>query len=289
MRFITYSSSGRLGIGIRSPNGYLGLLEDEPEYPGDLHSLLEQGDAALCRAGQALGQGRVVDPAAVTLLPPLPTPGKIICVGLNYADHSAESGFKQPEYPAIFARYASSLVAHGAPIVRPSVSQQLDFEGEVVAVIGTGGRGINAAHALDHVAGYSLFNDASIRDYQFKTAQWIMGKTFDDTGAFGPEFVTADELPVGCKGLRLVTTLNDATVQNAALDDMVFDVAALVVLISEVMTLAPGDIIVTGTPAGVGVGRKPPLWMQPGDICAVEVEGIGRLSNPIIEEVARAA
>jgi 2-keto-4-pentenoate hydratase/2-oxohepta-3-ene-1,7-dioic acid hydratase in catechol pathway len=161
------------------------------------------------------------------------------------------------------------------------VSEQLDYEGELVAVIGKGGRDIPEAEALDHVIAYSVFNDASIRDYQLKTHQWTIGKTFDDTGAFGPYLVTTDELPAGCKGLKLETRLNGEVVQSTSLDDLIFDVAKLVSLLSEAMTLEPGDLIVTGTPSGVGIARDPQLWMKPGDVCEVEIERIGVLSNPV--------
>ncbi len=218
-----------------------------------------------------------------------PHPPKIVCIGLNYADHSAESGFEVPNYPTVFGRFASSLIGHGAPIVRPRVSEQLDYEGEFVAVIGRGGRDIPKARALEHVAAYSLFNDASIRDYQFKAPQWTVGKNFDDTGAFGPCLVTADALPPGCQGLLLQTRLNGEIVQSASTDDLVFDVATLVSTLSEAFTLEPGDIIVTGTPSGVGLARKPPLWMKPGDVCEVELEGIGILRNPVIDQPAARA
>jgi acylpyruvate hydrolase len=210
----------------------------------------------------------------------------VICVGLNYREHSAESGFKQPDYPTLFGRFNSSLIGDGAPIVRPRASIQLDFEGELLAVIGKSGRNIAKADALDHVVGYSIFNDASIRDFQFKSPQWTVGKNFDDTGAFGPCLVTADEVPPGGKGLRLQTRLNGKVVQDASTDDMVFDVATLIAIISEAMTLQKGDIIVTGTPSGVGLSRKPPLFMRAGDVVDVEIERIGVLSNPIVEEGA---
>lgn len=182
-------------------------------------------------------------------------------MGLNYVDHAAEGHFEIPNAPTIFGRFASSLIGDGAPIVRPRVSDQLDFEGELVAVIGRGGRDIDRADALDHVAGYSIFNDASIRDWQFQTPQWTLGKDFDDTGAFGPGFVPAFALPRGARGLRLQTRLNGVVVQDASIDDMIFPVEGLVVLLSQAMTLEAGDVIVTGTPAGVGFARTPPLWM----------------------------
>ena len=235
-------------------------------------------------AGRTHLEGPEVDLDAVELLPPLPTPGKIVCIGLNYADHSAESGFKVPDYPTVFGRFASSLIGHGAPIVRPRVSHQLDYEGEFVAVIGRGGRDIPKERALEHVIAYSLFNDASIRDYQFKAPQWTVGKNFDDSGAFGPFLVTADELPPGCRGLRLETRLNGEVVQSASTDDLVFDVATLVSVLSEAFRFEPGDIIVTGTPSGVGLARTPQLWMKPGDVCEVELEALGVLRNPIVDQ-----
>jgi 2-keto-4-pentenoate hydratase/2-oxohepta-3-ene-1,7-dioic acid hydratase in catechol pathway len=176
------------------------------------------------------------------------------------------------------------MMGHGSPIVRPKVSMQLDYEGELVAVIGKAGRHIAKADALSHVAGYSICNDASVRDYQFKSAQWTIGKNFDNTGPFGPVFVTADALPPGAAGLQLQTRLNGVVVQSASTSSLIFDVATLVSLLSEAVCLLPGDIIVTGTPSGVGLARKPPLWMKHGDVCEVEIEGIGTLTNPIRDE-----
>lgn len=217
----------------------------------------------------------------MTLLPPLSNPEKIVCIGLNYKDHSAESGFKQPEYPTVFGRFNSSLIAHGAPILRPAFSEQLDYEGELAAIIGKTARDAAEEDALDHIAGYSVFNDGSIRDYQFKAPQWTPGKNFDDTGAFGPDFVTADDLPPGCEGLRLQTRLNGQVVQDASISDMVFPVAKLVAILSQFMTLKPGDVIVTGTPSGVGLARKPPLFMKHGDTVEVEIDRVGLLRNPV--------
>ena len=243
-----------------------------------------QGPEAFKTAGQTLLKGAAIDLAHITYLPPFENSGKIICIGLNYVDHSLESGFAVPTYPAIFSRFASSMIGHGAPIVRPKVSMQLDYEGELVAVIGKAGRHIAKADALSHVAGYSICNDASVRDYQFKSAQWTIGKNFDNTGPFGPVFVTADALPPGAAGLQLQTRLNGVVVQSASTSSLIFDVATLVSLLSEAVCLLPGDIIVTGTPSGVGLARKPPLWMKHGDVCEVEIEGIGTLTNPIHDE-----
>ena len=284
MRFASYKQNGKLGLAAAHPaGGFSGFLAGEPGYPGPLADLIRQGRAGLVAAAAALLKGRAIDLATVELLPPLPAPPKIICIGLNYADHSKESGFVQPGYPTVFSRFSSSLIGHGAPIIRPKLSEQLDYEGELVAVIGTGGRNIREASALDHVIGYSIFNDGSIRDYQFKSPQWTVGKNFDDTGAFGPVFVTADELPPGAKGLKIETRLNGVTVQSSNTDDMVFSVAKLIAILSEAMTLEVGDIIVSGTPSGVGLARKPPLWMKAGDVCEVEIEKIGVLRNPVVD------
>ncbi len=284
MRFASFVENGVHGLAISTKTGgWAGLLDGTAGFPGSLEALLMRGNS-LNDAAAVLARGKPIDLDRATLLPVLSNPGKIICVGLNYADHSAESGFKQPDYPTLFGRFNSSLIAHGAPIVRPKLSEQLDYEGELVAVIGKGGKNISKARALDHVAGYSIFNDASIRDYQFKSPQWTMGKNFDDTGAFGPTLVTSDELPPGCLGLKLVTRLNGRVVQSAMIDDMVFDVATQIALVSEAITLSPGDIFVTGTPSGVGLARKPPLWMKHGDICEVEIDQLGILRNPVVNQ-----
>ena len=284
MRFIRFEDAGGVGLSVEINGALRGLHESDTNFPGALSALVGKGRKALANAADGLAAGAVVDPGKAKYLPPFPTPPKIICVGLNYRDHSAESGFKQPDYPTLFTRFATSLVAHGAPVVRPKASDKFDYEGELVAVIGQGGRHIARENALDHVAGYSIFNDVSVRDYQFKTPQWTVGKNFDGTGPFGPVFVTADELPAGAKGLRILTRLNGQIMQDGNTDDMVFDVATLIATISEAITLEAGDIIVTGTPAGVGQSRKPPVFMKAGDRVEVEIEKIGTLSNPIVDE-----
>jgi len=285
MRFAAFSSGEQEGLAVAAPNGdFHGLLSGDPGFPGSLDILVRKGRGALDEAAAALGKGPVVDLNRVTLNPPLSAPGKIICVGLNYVDHSIESGFVVPDYPTIFTRFTSSLIGAGASIIRPTVSTQLDYEGEMVAVIGVGGRHIAEQDALNHVIGYSIFNDASVRDFQKKSPQWTIGKNFDDTGAFGPYLVTADELSPGAKGLSIQTRLNGVVVQNGSTDDMVFSVARLISILSEAITLSPGDILVTGTPSGVGAARKPPLFMKHGDVCEVEIEGIGILRNKIEDE-----
>jgi acylpyruvate hydrolase len=283
MRFIAYKRNGTRGLAVADQAGrHWGL--DDSRTQGRLESALASGRDGLKDLAAALLNGEPIDPETVTFLPPLSSPNKIICVGLNYADHAAESNVQPPDYPTLFGRFSSSLIGHGAPIVRPNVSGALDCEGELVAVIGRGGRHITRSAALDHVAGYSIFNDGTIRDFQFRTPQWTMGKNFDGTGAFGPAFVTADELPSGAGGLKLETRLNGTVMQKASTSDLIFDVATLVALISVGITLLPGDVIVTGTPSGVGAARKPPVYMKPGDVCEIEIEGLGVLRNPIADE-----
>lgn len=285
MRFVTFTTGTAKGVAVKAADGrYHGYLENDVRYPGSLLDLVRSGAETMARAGAELMLAPTIDSSAMQLLPPLETSEKILCVGLNYRDHSAESGFESPDYPVLFARFASSLIGHAAPMIRPIASEQLDFEGELAAIIGKGGRYISEEDALKHICGYSVFNDGSVRDFQSRSPQWTIGKNFDGTGAFGPELVTADELPAGCAGLRIETRLNGVTMQQASTDDMIFSVAKLVSIISEAITLSPGDVIVTGTPAGVGLARKPPLWMKDGDICEVEVEKVGLLVSPIRNE-----
>jgi acylpyruvate hydrolase len=283
MRFAVYEKNGRRGLAVEHGGRLNGLFVDEAGYPGDLDILIANG-ADLVAIGRILAAGNSIDLDSVHLLPPLPNPGKIVCIGLNYKAHSAEAGFKLPTYPTVFARFASSLIGNGDPIILPPQSSQLDYEGELVAIIGRRGHNISAANALGHVAGYSIFNDATLRDLQFRTPQWTMGKNFDGTGAFGPFFVPAAVLPPGCKGLHLQTRLNRQVVQDASISDLVFDVQTLIVFLSEVFTLEAGDIIVTGTPAGVGMARDPKLWMRPGDVCEVEITDLGVLRNPVAKQ-----
>lgn len=278
MRFVSFEFQGQQAIGVRD-DAQIRVLGNE-----SLESLLARGVDLAAYAAQTGGE--LLDARDVTLLPPLSRPPKIICVGLNYADHTKESPYEQPNYPTLFFRVHTSLVAHGQPLVRPAVDDcaGLDFEGEVAVVLGKGGRHIRKEDALSHVAGYSLFNDGSVREYQFKAPQWTVGKNFDGTGAFGPDLVTADELPPGARGLQLQTKLNGQVVQSASTDDMIFDVETLIAIISEAITLEAGDVIVSGTPAGIGWAREPKLLMKQGDVCEVIVEKIGTLSNPIVDE-----
>lgn len=286
MRFVAYRAGNETGLALETKDGLRGLTAGKAPFPVALETLIAAGPTALKDAAKALQAAPILE-ATFTYLPPLSRPPKIICIGLNYADHTKESPYEQPTYPTVFPRFTSTLIGHLAPIERPLCSVQLDYEGEMVAVIGKGGRHIAKSAAHSHVAGWSIFNEASIRDYQFKSPQWTIGKNFDATGAFGPTFVTADEVPEGGKGLKLETRLNGQTVQSATTSDMLFDVATLISTLSEAITLEPGDVIVTGTPAGVGFARKPQLFMKAGDTVEVEIEGLGVLRNPVVDEKAR--
>jgi 2-keto-4-pentenoate hydratase/2-oxohepta-3-ene-1,7-dioic acid hydratase in catechol pathway len=287
MHFFACRTHGREGLAAsHDGRSYRALFAGDARYPGSLDRWIRLPAAERAAATAALLSAEPVDLSAVEARLPLRQPGKIICVGLNYRDHAGESGMQVPDYPTLFARFTSSLVPHDAPIVRPTESDRLDYEGELVAVIGKAGRRISKADALDHVAGYSIFNDASIRDFQLRTPQWTMGKNFDGTGAFGPVFVTADALPPGARGLRIETRLNGQVMQSASTDDLIFDVAALVSLISVGISLEPGDLIVTGTPSGVGAARKPPVFMAAGDVCEIEIEKIGILRNRIVDDAS---
>ena len=221
--------------------------------------------------------------AEVVLLPVIPNPGKILCVGLNYATHVAETGRDQKDYPAIFTRWADTLVADGEPIVRPKVTERFDYEGELAVIIGKGGRNIARADALGHIAGYSIFNDASARDWQRHNIQFTPGKNFPGTGAFGPVLVTPDEVPdLGSQ--RVVTRLNGTVVQDQPVSDMIWDIPFIIEYVSAFTPLSPGDVIATGTPGGVGDKRSPPLYMKAGDQVDVEIGVLGTLTNRIIDE-----
>lgn len=215
---------------------------------------------------------------------PLEKPGKVICLGLNYMDHIKEGGYKVPDYPALFMRSHSSLMPAQAPMVRPTVSNQLDYEAELMLIIGKHGRHIKESEALDYVFGYTVFNDGSVRDYQRKTHQWTPGKNFDNTGAIGPVVVTPDEIPEGAVGLKIETRVGDEILQSANTSEMLWSVAKVIAEISSYTTLEPGDMIAMGTPPGVGHARTPARWLKPGETVDVEIEGIGICSNPIIDE-----
>jgi 2-keto-4-pentenoate hydratase/2-oxohepta-3-ene-1,7-dioic acid hydratase in catechol pathway len=291
MRFVAFEQGGEAPgaarLGVWDGQSVIDLATAAPGLPGDLMGLIAGGASALAAAAHAARDAR---PEArrrlegLRLLPPIRRPGKIVCLGLNYVDHAAEGGHAKPDYPSFFLRCSTSLVAHGEPILRPRVSTKLDYEAELVAVVGRTARHVAVADALDCIAGYSCFNDATLRDYQRRTGQWTIGKNFDRTGAFGPWFVTADELPPGAAGLGIEARLNGQVMQKANTRDMIFPVAETVALLTECVTLEPGDLLVMGTPSGVGYARTPPVWMKDGDTIEIEIEGIGVLSNPVRDE-----
>lgn len=291
MRLFSYvNGQGQAGIGAlakTADGSFIDLISAAPALPRDLGALIAAKDGlAAARDAVARAPGAAHrSPEGIRFLPLLGRPPKIICLGLNYADHAKEGGHARPEYPSFFMRGATSLIGHQQPIIRPRVSDKLDYEAELALIVGKPARHLTPADALACLAGYSCFNDASIRDYQRKSNQWTIGKNFDGTGPFGPWLVTPDELPAGCAGLRIQSRLNGKIMQDANTRDLLWNVVETLVLITECMTLEPGDVIITGTPAGVGYARNPPVFMAPGDVCEVEIEGVGILSNPIADEV----
>lgn len=287
MRLVTFQGQSGPAIGVRLGNKVIDLSKAAPDLPGDMIGLLEGGESSLAKAKAAANNAAddaKVDMSLVKLLVPIARPGKIVCIGRNYAAHAAEGGAETPTYPEVFYRGSTTLIAQGEPIIRPKCSDKLDFEAELVVVIGKLAKHVAEADAGAYIAGYSLFNEGTLRDYQRKSSQWTVGKNFDNTGPFGPEIVTSDEVPEGAKGLRIQSRLNGQIMQDANTDDLVFTIHNLIYRLTECMTLEPGDIIVSGTPAGVGYARTPPVFMKPGDIIEIEVDGIGVLTNTIEDE-----
>ncbi|MHB1036450.1 MAG: fumarylacetoacetate hydrolase family protein [Pirellulales bacterium] len=285
MRLISYQSpSGPRAAGVRG-GAYVDLNRADPGVPSCIKALLAQGPAGLDRARAALAAGEAFGPEGVRLLPPVPRPEKVICVGLNYADHARESGAKPPAEPVFFSKFPSAVAADGDAIVLPRHSREVDYEAELVAVIGVGGRHIPRAEAAGHVAGYCCGNDVSARDWQLRKpgGQWLLGKTFDTFAPFGPALVTSDE--VGDPGkLRIRMRLNGQLMQDSSTAQWIFPLDELVAYVSGVCRLVPGDIIFTGTPPGVGFARKPPVFLKPGDVTEVEIDGVGLLRNPVVAE-----
>jgi acylpyruvate hydrolase len=279
MRVARVMKDGRLGLAMKASDQVTVVFDSEL---ADINAHILAGTLGM--AGTKAAAGEVIEEKCLAFLPPVSAPPKIICLGLNYRDHAEESGLGIPEFPVLFARFASSLIGHKAPIILPKVSVQLDWEAELVVVLGKGGKHIAEADALNHVAGYSVFNDASIRDYQMKTPQWTAGKNFDNTGAFGPWLVTPDEVPAGAAGLKIECRVDGAVMQSSNTANLIFDVAKTINLLSTFMTLSAGDVLVMGTPGGVGIARNPQVWMKAGQVCEVEIEGVGLLVNPIVAE-----
>ncbi len=284
MRLLTFIHDGREQVGVRRDDHVIPLSSVAPALPGSVLGLLAGGHLASLQSKVDAYDGATIAVDDVEYQILIPRPGKVICIGRNYAAHAAEGGAETPTFPEVFFRGPTSLVAHQGMIVRPQCSEMLDFEGEIAVVIGKSCRHATQENALEFVAGYTLFNEATIRNYQKFSSQWTIGKNFDDTGAFGPELVTSDELSDGIVGMNLMTRLNGELMQDGQTDDLVFPVRALIAILSECMTLEPGDVVVTGTPAGVGFARKPPVWMKAGDTVEIEVPGIGKLVNTIRDE-----
>ena len=260
------------------------LQQTDPSLPGSVRELLEAGPEALERAAQAADAARdTLDAAAVKLAAPIPNPGKILCIGLNYADHAAESGQPLPDYPIVFSKYSNTVIGSGDAIILPKATDMVDYEAELGFVIGKRGRHISEADALDHVAGYMPINDVSARDYQERVSQWTMGKSFDTFAPMGPALVTSDEVGDPHK-LAIRLWIGDELLQDSNTSQLIFSVPKLVADISEVMTLEPGDIVSTGTPPGVGAARAPQRFLRAGETCHIEIEKLGVLSNPIVAE-----
>ncbi|MEP1209758.1 MAG: fumarylacetoacetate hydrolase family protein [Rhizobiaceae bacterium] len=287
MRLVSFRGADGPRIGVVQEDGVIDLTEVDASAPRTIADAIreERLDSLADLAAKADASNRLnYDELDFEL--PIADPGKILCLGLNYMDHVNEGPFNRPDFPAIFMRSATSLVPHGKPIIRPLQSETMDYEAELALIIGKKSRHLTADNALDAIAGYSCFNDGSVREYQRHTIQWTMGKNFDQTGPFGPVFVTPDELPVAADGLKIECRLNGETVQSSTTDMMIFKVVETLIYITEGLTLEPGDVIMMGTPSGVGHARKPPLWMRDGDTVEIDIEGIGVLRNPIQDDVA---
>jgi 2-keto-4-pentenoate hydratase/2-oxohepta-3-ene-1,7-dioic acid hydratase in catechol pathway len=288
MKLVTFSNNGATRLGaLRSQNGrqqVIDLNQANASVPADMIAFLEAGDSALQAAQKALDQAATeFDLSQVKLLAPIPRPGKIICIGLNYSDHAAETGQPIPQYPIIFSKYSNTVIGPNEGIILPRVTEQVDYEAELGFVIGKRARYVSEGAAMGYVAGYLPINDVSARDYQMRTSQWTMGKTFDTFAPMGPALVTADEIP-DPHDLDIRLTINGEVLQDSNTCNLIFGIPQLVAALSEVMTLEPGDVVATGTPPGVGMARKPQRWLKPGDVVDIEIEGLGTLSNPVVAE-----
>jgi 2-keto-4-pentenoate hydratase/2-oxohepta-3-ene-1,7-dioic acid hydratase in catechol pathway len=289
MKIVGFEANGGLRLGVVEDDHVIDLLEVDKSLPADLGEVLRKSNGDLSSIKDAAKRAptsarRPLDGLKFAL--PVARPGKVICLGLNYLEHVKEGSQRDtvPKFPTIFFRVNTSLVPHRAPIIRPKASETLDYEAELIFVIGKRAKHLTMENAYSCIVGWSCGNEGSVREFQRKTTQWDMGKNFDRTGGFGPWMVTADELPPGGKGLKIQTRLNGTTLQSDNTDNMMFPVAETLVYLTQGLTLEPGDICFTGTPSGVGHPRKPPIWMKPGDTCEIDIEGVGVLVNPIEDE-----
>lgn len=286
MRLVTYRESSQPDAAPRAGalvgERVVDLQAADPSLPGDVLGLIRGGPAALDGARTAAERGQGVPRSAVRLLAPIPRPPKIVCIGVNYADHAAEAGRALPRWPSVFLKAPSCVVGPGDAIVRPPTTEQLDYEIELAVVIGKQAKAVIREDALSYVAGYTIMNDVSARDLQFsEDGGIILGKNFDTSAPFGPCLTLADEIP-DPSHLQLRTWVNDELRQDGNTHTLIFDPAAIIAFLTQQMTLEPGDIIATGTPAGVGLGMKPQVWLQPGDRIRMEIEGIGVLENTVV-------
>src|SRR5258708_6665174 len=289
MKIVGFEANGALHLGVVEGDQVIDLQAVDKAIPGDLGECLRRNNGDLSPLKDAAKRA----PASarrplkgLTYGLPVAAPGKVICLGLNYLEHVKEGSQRDnvPKFPTIFMRGRTSLVPHGQPIIRPKASETLDYEAELIFIVGKRAKHLTTANAYSCIAGYSCGNEGSVREYQRKTTQWDMGKNFDRTGGFGPWIVTADEVPAGGKGLKIQSRLNGQVMQSDNTDNMMFPVAETLVYLTQGITLEPGDVLVTGTPSGVGHARKPPAWMRDGDTCEIDIEGVGVLRNPIEDE-----
>lgn len=288
MRLCTIVSGGKAAVGVKTGNGKIvDLSKQMPRGPKSVVEILAGGkklQAAVLKACAKPKAGATVSEKSAKYLTPVPSPGKILCIGLNYRKHAEETGSPIPQYPLVFTRFNNTLVPHNGKMLSTTHSEQYDWEAELAVIIAKKSRNVSKEKALSVIGGYAVFNDGSIRDWQRKSGgQFTLGKNFDGTGGFGPDIVTPDELPPGGAPLRIMTRVNGVTMQDSNTDDLIFDVPTLIHELSKVMTLDPGDVIITGTPSGVAMARTPPNWLKPGDVCEVEIEKIGILRNPIAQ------
>jgi 2-keto-4-pentenoate hydratase/2-oxohepta-3-ene-1,7-dioic acid hydratase in catechol pathway len=285
MRLATIQTNLGARAALLQDGVYFDLHGTDSDFPASLRQLLEQGPAAMRAVEQVTRREKAVEYPAneVHLLPPIPDPQKIICLGRNYSEHAKESGSEIPKEPVLFSKYPTALVGHGQAIVLPAVSKEVDFEAELVVVIGKRGRSFSADEAMSHVAGYTMGNDVSARDWQLKKdgKQWMAGKTFDTFAPTGPILVTTVEVP-DPHHLFIRLRLNGKTMQDSNTSDMIFPISTVLAYISQIVTLMPGDLVFTGTPPGVGFVRKPPVFLQPGDTVEVEIDRLGVLRNPVV-------
>ena len=290
MKIVGFETDGGSRLGIVEGDQVIDLQAADVKVPGNLAAVLTANNGDLTSLGDVTKRAPASARRPLKGLKfglPVARPGKIICMGLNYLDHVKEGPNRDniPKFPSIFMRGLTSMVPHEQPIIRPKASEQLDYEAEMMLIVGKRAKHLTLANATSCIAGYACGNEGSVREFQRKSTQWDMGKNFDRTGGFGPWMVTADELPDAGKGLKIQSRLNGTVMQSDNTDNMMFPVPEMLVYITQGMTLEPGDIIFTGTPSGVGHARKPnPVWMKHGDVCEIEIEGIGTLRNPIRDE-----